>query len=127
MRICLGTVSKALFMSIVAKTVLRGGCFLLKPSNISCVREERWVVVECCGRKPCWEGASVMCGVICLRTSLSRIFDIVHSKEMGLYEDGLFGGLFGFKMGMIIAFFQISGILLCVQEKLNIEVTEFMA
>lgn len=36
-RMCLGTVSNALFMSITAKTVRAGGAFWLKPSNMCCV------------------------------------------------------------------------------------------
>ena len=50
-----GTVSNALFMSIVISTVRFGG-FWLKPSNMFCVRFVSSVVVECCCLKPCWIG-----------------------------------------------------------------------
>ena len=43
---CLGTVSKALAMSIVAMSVLSAGFLLLKPSRMSCVMLVRRVVVE---------------------------------------------------------------------------------
>ena len=33
------------------------------------------------------------------------------SREIGLYEEPSFGSLFGFGMGMILAVFQICGIL----------------
>jgi len=46
-----------------------------------------------------------MCGVICLRMSLTKIFDMVQRREIGLYDDGSFGGLFDFKMGMMITLF----------------------
>jgi len=73
MSLCHGPVSKALLMSIVASVVLSGGYLLLNPSKISCVIVERYVMVECCDRKPCCEGVSGVCGVICLRMSLSKI------------------------------------------------------
>jgi len=37
MKMCRGTVSKALFISITASVVLRGGCLLLEPSKMSCL------------------------------------------------------------------------------------------
>jgi len=43
-RICCGTVSKALLMSIAVNVVLRGNCLVLKPSMMSCLRVERCVV-----------------------------------------------------------------------------------
>jgi len=45
MRLCLGTVSKALFMSMVASTE-RSGFISLKPSRMCCVRVVSNVVVE---------------------------------------------------------------------------------
>ena len=53
MRLCLGTVSKALLMSMVARTERSGGSSLLNPSRIYWVRVVRWVVVEWEARKPC--------------------------------------------------------------------------
>jgi len=83
-----------------------GEVVVLKPSKMSCVRVERCVVVECCGRNPCCEGISGMCGVICLRMRLSKIFDMVQRREIGLYDDGSFTGLLIFKMGMMMPFFR---------------------
>lgn len=68
-----GIVSKALLMSIVAKSVRCAGFGVLRPSCIFCVMEVRSVVVECCGRKPCCEVERGMCGVMSERTSLSSI------------------------------------------------------
>ena len=57
-----------------------------------------------------------MCGVMCARTSLSSILDRVHRSDIGLYEAGSVGDLFGFRMGMILAIFQVLGIVLCCME-----------
>jgi len=65
MRLCHSMISKALLMSIAASVILRDGALVLKPSKKSCVRVERYVVVECCGRQPSCEGANDMCDVIC--------------------------------------------------------------
>ena len=46
-----------------------------------------------------------MCGEIWLRTSLSSILDGLQRKEMGLYEDGSVGGLFGLRMEITLANF----------------------
>ena len=48
-----GTVSKALLMSIVAKSVRWAGGRVLRPSSVVCVRVVSSVVVECCARNPC--------------------------------------------------------------------------
>lgn len=60
------------------------------------------------------------------RISFSRIFDRVHRRELGLYDEELFGGLLGFRMGIMMAFFQREGILLWLQE-LRISVWELKA
>ena len=82
-RICLGTVSKALFMSIKVRIVLVGGVFWLKPSKICCVRDERWVVVKCNGRNPCLVGESGISVCILFRINLSIILTIFDVNEMG--------------------------------------------
>lgn len=58
--LCLGTVSKALLMSMVASAVRLGGTLSLKPSAMSCVSDVRYVVVLCMCLKPCWWS---VCGV----------------------------------------------------------------
>jgi len=44
------------------------------------------------------------------------------SMEIGLYEDGCWGGLLGFKMGIVIAFFHKSGIVAEEIDALNMSV-----
>ena len=53
MSVCLGTVSKALLMSIVAISVRGAGLLVLKPSSVVCVMFVSSDVVECLGLKPC--------------------------------------------------------------------------
>jgi len=79
-----GTVSKALLMSIVARSVLCAGLGIFRPSCMYCVSVVRSVVVECKALKPCCVGDSGMCGVIVLRISLSRILMGLHNNEIGL-------------------------------------------
>ena len=127
MRMCLGTVSKALLMSIVAISVLCAGLEWFRPSSVVCVRCVRSVDVECWGRKPCCVWESGMSSVMLLRTSLSSILDGVQRREIGLYEAGSVGGLFGFKMGTILAVFHMWGMLLCCMEWLKMSVRVLMA
>ena len=49
-----GSVSNALLMSTVERTVHFGGFLLLKPSKVFCVRFMRKVVVEWFGLNLCW-------------------------------------------------------------------------
>ena len=53
MSIVLGTVSKALLMSIVASSVRCAGLGAFSPSCMCCVSVVRSVVVECLALKPC--------------------------------------------------------------------------
>ena len=69
-----GTVSKALLMSIVARSVLCAGLGILRPSCMYYVSVVRSVVVECKALKPC----------CVLRISLSRISNGMHHEEIGL-------------------------------------------
>ena len=109
---CLGTVSKALLMSMAAMIVLSAGLLEFKPSSVVCVRWVRRVEVECRDLKPCCVGESGICGDMLFRTNLSSIFEGVDKSEIGLYEVSSVGGLLGFKIGMILASFQVLGILL---------------
>ena len=84
MRMCRGTVSKALLMSIAASSVLCAGLDWLRPSSVVCVMLVSRDVVECWGLKPCWEGDRGMCGVMLFRTSLSSILEGVQRRETGL-------------------------------------------
>ena len=127
MRICRGTVSKALLMSMAAISVLFAGFEWLRPSSVVCVRCVRSVDVECCGRKLCCVMDRGMSSVMLLRTSLSSILDGVQSREIGLYEAGSVGVLLGFRIGIILASFHMLGMLLFVIEKLKMSVRVLMA
>lgn len=113
---CRGIVSKALLMSMAATIVRVAGLFWLRPSSVVCVMFVRRVEVECWGLKPCCVGDSGMCAVMLLRTSLSSIFEGLLRSDIGLYEAGSVGGLFGFSIGIIVASFQVLGIVLCCSE-----------
>ena len=76
--------SKALLMSIVAKSVLCAGLFELMPSNTCCVRLVSKVFVECNGRNPCCVGARGTSGCIMFRIRRSVILDGVQSSVLGL-------------------------------------------
>ena len=84
---------------------------------------------ECCLCNVCKEGRgrvlgseamcvgdNGMCAVMLLRTSLSSIFEGLQRSDIGLYEAGSVGGLFGFSIGIIVASFQVLGIVLCCSE-----------
>lgn len=116
MRMCLGTVSNALLMSMAAMSVLCAGFCVFSPSSVVCVRVVRSVVVEWCGLKPCCVGDSGMSELIWFRTSLSKIFEGLGRSEIGLYEAGSVGFLLGFRIGMMLACFQEVGMVLCVSE-----------
>ena len=79
-----GTVSKALPMSIEARSVLCAGLGIFRPSCMHCVSVVRSVMVECSALKPCCVGDKGMRGVIVLRISLSRTLMGLHNKEIRL-------------------------------------------
>ena len=92
----LGTVSKALFMSIFVNNVLYASFTTFRPSSIFCLMSMRNVLVECFGLKPCSTGEKRMCGVMFCRTSFFNTLDGVESNAIGLYEVGSVAGLLGF-------------------------------
>ena len=106
-----GMASKALLMSIVVRSVRCGGGSELMPYVMRCVRFVSKVLVECNARKPCCDWASGMWGVILLKIRRSVILDGVQSNDMGLYDDGCVGSLFGLSMVMIVPCFQMLCIL----------------
>ena len=109
MSMCVGTVSKALEMSMVAIRVLSAGFLVLKPSSMSWVRQVSVVVVECSGLEPCCDLSSGMCSLSFSITRRSNSLEVVFSNEIGLYDPGSFGSLPGFKIGMILAVFHEEG------------------
>lgn len=114
--------SNAFSMSMVTSSVRRGGCFWLNPVAVRCVNSVKSVVVEWFWRKPCWESSSGICGVILRRRSFSKTLEIVERREMGLYEEGLFGDFFGLRMGMMSACFHMFGKVLRCQAVLYMSV-----
>ena len=79
----MGTVSKALKMSIAA-TIERGaGLLLLRSCRIFWERLVSRVDVECCDRKPCWVGLRGRSGVILARTRRSRTLEIFDRRDIG--------------------------------------------
>ena len=96
---CLGTVSKALLMSIVARSVLLAALLAFRPSSVVCVRWVSSVDVEWRDLKPRCVLERGMCVFMLLRTNLSSIFEGVQSKLIGLYEVSSVG----FRIGMILA------------------------
>lgn len=87
----------------------------------------RAVVVECCFLKPCW---NVFVGMFCVmygRMIFSSVLAMGESREMGLYDVPMFGSLFGFGMGHIVAIFQMSGMMFELSASLNISVRCFIA
>ena len=68
-----------------------------------------------------------MCGLMLARMSLSSTLTGVQRREMGLCDDASVGGLLGFRMGMILAVFQILGMVLYVMEWLKMLVRQQMA
>jgi len=65
-----GTVSKALLVSIAARSVRCAGFGVSRPSCMCCDNVVSSVVVEWCARKPCCEADTGICGVMFVRTSL---------------------------------------------------------
>ena len=61
------------------------------------------------------------------RTSLSSILDGLQRSEIGLYEAGSVGVFFVLRIGMILAVFQMLGMVLCIMEWLNRLVSALMA
>ena len=53
-----------------------------------------------------------MCGLMLARMSLSNTLTGVQRREMGLCDDASVGGLLGFRIGIILAVFQILGMVL---------------
>jgi len=74
----LDTVSKALLVSIVARSVRCAGFGAFRPSCMCCV------VVECLARKPCCVGERGMSGVLRFRTSPSSILRGLQRRDIGL-------------------------------------------
>ena len=123
---CRGTISKTLLISI-ATIMVRFGGLALKPDRMSWVKSVSNVVVECFGLNPCccWTKGSE--GDISLSISFSKSLETVDKREIGLYEEGCFGSLFGLSIGMMMACFQKGGIVLCVHAWLSISVNVWMA
>ena len=121
------TVSKALLRSSDTTMVRSGGCFLLKPWVIWLVSLWRAVVVEWRALKPCWCLTAGMLVVMCGSSIFSSVFAIGESSEIGLYEVPMQRSLFGFGMGIILASFQICGMVFRFRARFNVSVRNWMA
>ena len=104
-RRCLGTVSKALLMSIAVRKERWEGVWF-RPFIMCCEMLVSAVEVEWSFLNPCW------CGEVGIMGSIfeSIIFSINllrdDKREIGRYEDGRLGSFLGFNLGMMMAFFQ---------------------
>ena len=78
---------------------------MFNPFIMVCEIFVRAVVVECNFLKPCWYEGKLIRGVILLRISFSISLLRVDSKEMGRYDEGLFGSLLGLSLGIMMPFF----------------------
>lgn len=112
------TVSKALLMSRVTRTVRDGGCFWLKPSLMVLMMLCSAVLVECLGLKPCWCGFGGMLSVMWWRMVFSRTLAIGVRSEIGLKDGPSLWFFPGFGMGMILPSFQICGMVFCWRARL---------
>ena len=68
------------------------------------------VVLWCC-LKPCWCGASVMFDVLCGRIIFSSDFAMGDRRAMGRYDELFWGSLPGLARGIMLANFQVCGML----------------
>ena len=112
MSLVCGTVSKAFEKSIDTVTVLCGGLGWLKPRATLCARGRSAVFVSCCFRKPCCvgeRGRELSSG----SRSRSRTLTEGQRREMGRYPDPKSGVFPGFRIGTMMADFQIGGMLAC--------------
>ena len=102
------TVSKALEKSIDTATVLCGGLGWLKPRTTLCASGKSAVVVLCCLRNPCCVGDR---GRVFSSGSRRRsnIFTAGHRRDMGRYPDPESARLPGFRIGTVMACFQMAG------------------
>ena len=80
----LGTVSMALLMYIVARSVRCADVGAFKPSCMCCVSVVRSVTVECLALKPCWVGERRISGVMWFQISPLRILRGLQRKDIGL-------------------------------------------
>jgi len=127
MSVCRLTVSKALDMSRAIASVLCGGFCLLNPAVIVLLMICNAVVVECCFLKPCWWSFSVMLSVMYGSIVFSSVFAIGDSSAIGLYDVPSEWSLFGLGMGIILATFQMFGIVLVFRAVLKMCVRSVMA
>ena len=113
------TVSNAFEKSIAMMIVQRGGRGWLKPEAMVWLRGRRADVVEWSGRKLCRESDKGMAAVRCGRIRRSNTLTAGQRNEMGRYDGLEDGGLPGLGREMIIADFQIEGMLDEAMERLK--------
>ena len=104
-----------------------GNRFWLRPWVIWFVIWWRVVVVEWTGLKPCWCLFWGMLWGTYGRSTSSRILDIGDSKKIGRYEVPMYVSLWGLGIGMILANFDICGMMLWLRGIFNWSVRYWMA
>ena len=112
------TLSKALLMSSATVIVRCSGMNLLNPLVMWLTMVYSAVTVECFDLKPCWLGFGGMFRVIFGRMIFSRSFAIGERRDIGRYEVPRLGSLLGLGIGIILAVFQICGMILRFMEEL---------
>ena len=80
------------------------------------------VMVDRCCRKPCWCCGSVMLFVMCGRIIFSSVLAIGDRSAMGLYDVPIDVSLCGLGIGIILASFQMLGIVFVLSAKLYMSV-----
>ena len=85
------------------------------------------VVIEWFPLKSCWEGDSGRCSLILFKISFSSTYDTVVSKDMDRYDAGFFGDFLVFRMGMMLAGFQMGRLSLCNHEWLKSSLRAWVA
>lgn len=121
------TVSNALVRSSAVRRVRSGGFGWLNPAEMACAMFWRAVVVEWSGLKPCWCGGMGKCCWSTGRISRSIVFAMGERSEIGLYDVLSVASLFGFGIGMVMAFFQICGMRFVCIDLLMVFVRNCMA
>ena len=112
MSVWISTVSKALERSIATVRERLGGFLSLKPLVMVLLMLWRAVVVEWLLLNPCCMVFSGMSGLMMLCMILSSVLASGERREMGRNEVPSVGFLSGFRAGMMLAVFQVLGMIL---------------
>lgn len=101
-----------------ATDMVRFGGFWLKPVVIVFVMVCNAEVVECCFLYACWYVMLLMLLVMSGRRIFSRTLAMGERRDIGLYDVPLSFGFSGLCIGIILAVFQMVGIVLVFRDAL---------